>query len=394
MATEVKSQQDYYTIAQNQVQTQAPELTDFTEGSSNDVIAGVVSTAAAEISKLIIDKFNKTYLNTAHGPEVTGGDDDLQTLAVDHFGDSFARPGASKAVGVVNFTRPNAAAGNVIIPVGTIVKTKKNANGEEQRFATEATVTMTGTSINASVKAVEGGTAGNVSAASVIVVESSLTDPTVVVTNSLGFTGGAAAMNDAEYREFIRNKVEIIRGATKTAIEAAANNVAGVEKATAIEILQAVIEWDIGLEVTIGSYFMIPRVKLYIADANGTASQALIDLVEAAVFPVRAFGVRVEVLGANPLPMDWSASISLNPFGPNFAEFSSDPSRIVQTMEQYIKDLAIGTGFDRGLARLAMLDIWGPAGTDDLTDFVTNVPSGNITASVNDKLIPDTVEIV
>lgn len=394
MATEVKSQQDYYTIAQNQVQTQAPDLTDFTEGSSNDVIAGVVSTAAAEISKLIIDKFNKTFLNTAHGPEVTGGDDDLQTLAVDHFGDSFARPGASKAVGVVNFTRPNAAAGNVIIPVGTIVKTKKNANGEEQRFATEATVTMTGTSINASVKAVEGGTAGNVSAASVIVVESSLTDPTVVVTNSLGFTGGAAAMNDAEYREFIRNKVEIIRGATKTAIEAAANNVAGVEKATAIEILQAVIEWDIGLEVTIGSYFMIPRVKLYVADANGTASQALIDLVEAAVFPVRAFGVRVEVLGANPLPMDWSASISLNPFGPNFAEFSSDPSRIVQTMEQYIKDLAIGTGFDRGLARLAMLDIWGPAGTDDLTDFVTNVPSGNITASVNDKLIPDTVEIV
>jgi hypothetical protein len=250
---------------------------------------------------------------------------------------------------------------------------------------------MTGLSIAANVEAIEAGTAGNVLTGTVTNIESSLTDPTVVVANAASFAGGAAAQTDAEYREFIRNKVEIIRGATKAAVEAAAVNVSGVELATGIEDLQTVIEWDIGSSSTVGDFFFIPRVRLFVADNTGSASAALIEDVEEAIDAVRACGVKVNVVGATPLPMDWTATISLNPSGPNFAELSTDTTRVIQTMEQYIRDLDIGSDFDRGLARAAILAIWGPLGTDDLTDFTTAVPAGNIDVDFPSKLIPGTV---
>jgi hypothetical protein len=394
LATQVPSQQDLYDLYKNEVQAVNPDLTDFEDGSKLDSLGGGFSTAGQEVVKLIIDQFAKTFFDTAHGPEVTGGTDDLENLAIDHFGDEFARPEAAPAVGVVAFSRPTSAAGNVTINAGTIVKTEKDSNGVEQRFATEATVTMTGLSINASVEAVVAGAEGNVQNGTVTVIETALTDPTVVVTNAATFTGGEAEDTDAEYREFIRNKIETLRGATKAAIEAAALNVAGIETATAIEDMIAVKEWDIGGNATVGDYFRIPRVRLFIADANGTASQALIDNVADAIFSVRACGVRIETIGASALSLNWTASIVLDPGGPNFALFSSDPQLIIDSMEQYLRDLPIGTGFDRGLAKLAIMDIWGPSGTGDLTDFNTSVPSGNVSATATDKIIPGTVVIV
>jgi len=393
LAIQVPSQQDLYDLFKNEVQAVNPELTDFEEGSKLDSLGGGFSTAGQEVLKLVIDQFSKTFFDTSHGPEITGNTDDLQTLAVDHFGDGFARPAAAPAVGVVTFTRPTSAAGNVTINVGTIVKTAKDSNGKEQRFATDATVVMTGLNINASVEAVEAGTDGNVQNGTVVVIETALTDPTVVVTNAATFTGGEAEDTDAEYREFIRRKIETLRGATKAAIEAAALNVPGVQTATAIEDAIAVKEWNIGGNTTVGAYFRIPRARLYIADSNGTASQALVDNVDLAVFSVRACGVRVEVIGATALAVNWTGSIVLNPSGPSFTEFSSNPQRIIDSMEQYLNGLAIGVGFDRGLARLAILAIWGPSGTNDLTDFNTSVPTGNISVIATDKIIAGTVVI-
>ncbi len=391
MATEVPSQQDLYDLYKNEVQSRNPALTDFEDGSKLDSLGGGFSTAGQQIIKFIVDNFALTFFATAHGPEVTGGPDDLQTLAVDHFGDSFARPEAAKAVGVVTFSRPSAGP-LVSILAGTIVKTAKNANGVEQRFETLAAVNLVGLSINASVRAVIAGVAGNSALNTVTTIETSLTDSTVVVTNAATFTGGEEADTDAEYREFIRNKIEALRGATLAAIEAAATNVAGVETATGIEDLQPVKEWDIGGNIPVGDYFRIPRVRLFIADANGTASQPLIDAVKAAIESVRAAGVLVNVVGATALLVDWTISLTLNPGGPNFALLSIDTTLVEDSMAQYIRDLPVGTGFDRGLAQLAIMAIWGPAGTNDLTGITYVVPTGNIAATATQKLIPDTME--
>lgn len=395
MATTVLSVGELLEIYINEVRATSLDLTDFNEGSINDCEGGAASTAVHEAMSLIVDQFRKTFFDTADGPEVTGGPDDLQTLAVDHFGDTFKRPLAQKAIGIVTFERPNAAAGNVSILKDTIVKTQTDASGQSQRFKTIADVLMTGTSINASVEAVVAGIAGNVSADFVTVIETALTDPTITVNNDLGFSGGAPIMNDADYRQFIRNKIEAIKGATIAAIEAAAKTISGVVTATVVEIEKVVIEWNIATSMPIGEYFRIPYVTLYIADANGTANAALIAAVKAIVDTVRAAGVRVLIVGASPFSLNWTASITLNPSGPNFASLSVDPSPITDTMRDYLAAIPIGTGFDVSDANAAMLAIWGPSGTDDLTvnGFTTISPSGDVAGSPGVKIIPGTVSI-
>lgn len=391
MATTVPSQQELYDLYKNEAQSRDSTLTDFEEGAINDCIAGGLSVAGEELSKLVVDKFNKTFFATSHGTEVTGDADDLEFLAKDHFGDLFARQGAQAAVGVVEFSRPNADAGNVTIGTDVIVKTNANAQGLEQRFQVTAAVTLIGTTISASVVALVPGTDGNVLPGTIVNIETALTDSSVVVANSTAASGGSATQTDPEYREFIRNGVERIRGATKTAIEAASKNVPGVEIATAIEDLQSVIEWDVSGSSTIGDFFFIPRVRLFVADANGAANAALVALVDAAVLLVRACGVKITVIGATPQVLNWTGSITLNPSGPNFTLFQTDTSNITATMGQYIRDLQIGEDFDRNLARAAILAIWGPSGTNDLTNFASLVPAGNIDVTAPTKLIPGTM---
>jgi hypothetical protein len=393
--TTIPSKEDLHQKFIDTAQSIAPELTDDSEGSIFDTVAGVTALAVSELMNKSVEHFSKTFFETAHGSEITGGADDLQTLAVDHFGDKFARPQATKSTGVVAFSRPTAAFGNVTIPVGTIVKTLPNANGESQRFETTAAVLLTGTTINASVRAIEAGTAGNVNPSTVQIIESTLLDSTITVNNVAAFAGGAPAENDADYLVTIKDLIETLRGATKAAIEAQAKTVAGVVTATAIEEMTPVIEYDIANDQIMPGalFFRIPFPTLYIADANGTASPTLIDDVKTAIKEVRALGVGIQVLGATQFLLSWIANMTLNPFGANFAELSVDPTKIEDSMREYLAKLPIGTGFDRNLARSHILSIWGAAGTNDLTDFQTSTPSGNITATAVTKIIPNNVEI-
>lgn len=395
MSTVVLSVSELLEIYINEIKANSPDLTDFNEGSINDVEGGATSTGVHEVMSLIIDQFKKTFFDSADGPEVTLGPDDLQTLAVDHFGDQFKRPLAQKAIGVVTFSRPTSAAGNVSILAGTIVKTPADASGNSQRYVTIADVLMVGTSINASVEALVAGRDGNVDSAVCTVVESALTDPTVTVTNAQPFSGGAPIMNDADYRQFIRNLIESIKGATIAAIEAKAKTVSGVVNANIVEIEKVVIEWNIGTEMPIGTYFRIPYATLYIADANGGANAALLAAVKAAIETVRACGVRIFLSGATPFTLAWTGQITLNPSGPNFAALSSDPDPIIQTMIDYIAALPTGTGFDVSDANAAILAIWGPAGTTDLVSggFTTVNPSGDVAGVAATKIIPGVVSI-
>jgi hypothetical protein len=389
----IRSQQELYELIINEIQAQRPDITDTNQGSIVDVLAGAVSYATNEITQVAVDEFTKTFFDTADGPEVTGGPDNLQRLAVDHFGEQFRRPGAVQATGTVTFSRPTTDAGNVIIPAGTVVKTASNALGGSQRFQTTSEVVLTGVSINASVRALVAGIAGNVQASTVTQIEGALTDSSVTVTNSSNFTGGQPVQTDAEYRDTIRQLLTTLKGATLPALEATARTIGGVELATAVEFLQYVKEWDIGADQPVGAYFALPRAKIYIADVNGTASATLVQDVQNAVDKVRAAGVRVDVEGAVALPVTWSASISLNPAGPNFLTLQTDTTLLIDAMRGYIQALPIGSIFNRALARKFMLDTFGPAGTNDLMTWTTSVPTGDIIAASNEKLIPGTLGI-
>lgn len=386
----IKTQQELYEEYIQELQTLKPSLTDTSEGSIIDVLAGVSSMAVNEVLKLVIDEIRKTFIDTANGPEITGGPDEIQTLVVDHFGPSFARPQAVKATGTVKFSRPNDDAGNVTIPAGTIVKTAASATGRSVRFETVTEVVLTGTEINASVRAIVAGPSGNVQAGTVTQIEGSLTDSSVVVSNAASFTGGQEAQNDAQYRETIRNLINSLRGGTLSAIEARALTVGGVEGVKLVEFQQFVKEWDIAGEEAVGDYFAIPRSFLYIADTNGTASNALISDVQEAIMAVRATGVRVEVLGASPITQDWTINITLDPLGPNYAVLQSDTTMIKDVMRKYLQDLPIGTGFSRNDAKAFLLMMF----PSDLTDLTIVTPTGDVAVSENHKIIPGTIEVV
>ncbi len=380
-----RSQQELYTMYKLEAQARRPQLTDFSDGSINDIQAGAGSIIVQELQRVILDEFKKTYFSSSDG-------DDLEFLAVDHFGDTFERPLDQLAVGIVEFARLTAGAGDKLIPAGTIVKSAPDANGESQRFETTLSVTITGLTINASVIAFVGGPAGNSEADQVTVIESALTDPTITVNNDDAFSGGDPTETDAEYRQTIQNLIQQLRGATLSAIKATAQNVAGVVTVTCIEFIQRVIEWDEGGGTPIGSSFLIPHTYLYIADANGVANSALIQNVDDAVLFVRAGGVKITTLGATAAALNWNGQISLNPAGPNYTELSNDTAPIVEDMTIFIQNLDIGTGFNRAQARAYIISIWGPAGSDDLTDFQTTLPTGEVSGATGVKIIPGTIQ--
>lgn len=383
---EPRSFDELYEIYKNEAQVREATLTDFSDGSINDVLAGSSSALAQELTRLILDKFKKTFFQGSEG-------DDLEFLATDHFGSTFARPDATKSIGIVTFSRSSTAAGNVLIDTGTIVKTAADANGETQRFSVILPVTMTGLSINASVEAVVEGAKGDVGVGDISVIETALTDPTVTVTNADATSGGEPEQDDPTYRDTILKLIQGLKGATKEAILATTLNVPGVVTATAQEFIQTVIEWNEATSMSIGDAFKIARTKLYIADANGTANDALITNVRNELFLVRACGVFIDILGASATSFDWDATITLNGSGPNFATLSSDPQMIIDSMTSYIQDLAIGGNFNRNIARAYIMAIWGPSGSNDLTDFVTNTPTGDVSVTENEKLIPGSITI-
>lgn len=407
MSLPQKSQQELYDLWKNKAQEQDPTLTDFVEGSELDTLAGAFSLAGIELSRYIILQFNKTFFDLAEGPdENNGGPDDLQTLAVDHFGSAFARPQAVAAVDTATFSRPNHNAGAVTIPQGTIVKTAPDANGTAQRYSTNAPVTLTNSnapsdlSVSVGITALVAGKAGSATAGTINIIESTLLDPTIVVTNA-GNATGEDAQDSPTYRETIRNLITALRAATKAAIEAAALTVPGVVTAKAIETELPVVVWNIAGNHPQNSpinglydYFLIPFAQLYVADNTGSASPTLVAEVEAAIDLVRAMGVMIQVLGTSPIVVNWEAKIVLNANGPNFALFSNDDSKIVSSMTSYIQTLGSGVGFVRATAEAAIMAIWGPSGTNDLVSISTVIPTGDISVTVGETCIPGTVKTV
>jgi hypothetical protein len=461
MTLPLSSQQTFYNLFISILQDYAPQLTDTLDGSDIDALAGVCSLFGVEIQRQTILYFNKTFIDLANGPEITGGPDDLQTLVVDHYGDAFERPGAVAAVDTVFFSRPNNSAGAKVILAGSIAATQPDPNGNVQTYTTDSQVTLTaagvvtftissasvttgavyqdangnnytatqtissqtslqtsGTTnppasgtltkisgtgastltfssvmapdcrVTVNVEAVVAGSAGNASAGSINVIQTALLDSSIVVTNA-GNQTGEDAQDDATYRETIRNLIVALRAATAAAIQAAALAVPGVVSATPVLTESPVVFWNpatnLPLNAEVGGlyeYFLIPFAVLYVAQAGGPASAALVAEVQEAIAPYEAFGVNITVAAATTVNVNWSAGLTLNPEGPNFATFSSNTAQIVATMTNYIATLPTGTSFIRYAAAYYMLTQYGPAGTNDLIGNTTfTVTSANATAA-------------
>jgi hypothetical protein len=473
MSLPLKSQVDLYDLFISTLQDEFPALTDTSDGSLVDGLGGTFSVAGLELQRYNILQFNKLFFSLANGPEITGGPDDLQTLAVDRYGSAFARPGATDAIDTAIFTRPNNNAGEVDIPEGTVIQTQPDANGNVYQYATNEDVSLidagsigftvesanatsgavykdslgnsytvastivagvslatTGTTLPPAsgtltkfsgtgdatilfsarsapdcrviigVTALVAGSASNAVAGALNVISSTLLDPTILVTNE-GNATGEDALDDADYRALIYNLIASLRAATQAAIVATALTVSGVVVAVPVLVEQAVVNWNIATnapqdDAIAGKYqwFYIPYVTLYIADVDGGASGALIAAVQAAIAPYEAFGVNITVAGATPVTVDWTGSFTLNPEGPNYSLFSVNTVDIISAMTNYINTLGVGNNFVRTTANAAIMAIYGPDGTNDLTGFTTSVPTGDVTVTTPETAFAGVVQTV
>lgn len=398
MALLIKTMQELVDDFINELQNRQPRLTDTSEGSQIDSLAGATAYLAGEATLIAQQLFEKTFFSTANGPEITGGSDDLQTLAIDHFGPAFARLPATQATGGVVFSRPTTAAGPVSILAGTVVKTAKNASGVEYRFETLEDRTLTGVSVVANVRALVAGVSGNLAPSVPLVIETPLTDTTVVAATSpsVFFVGGAEAQSDADYRAYIISQLGNRRLTVKESIEAAASDVPGITTVKAVEVYMPVIEYDIATSLPkVGTtFFRIPRAYVYIADVTGTATGGQVAQATENIDAVRAFGVAIGVIAATPLELNWTLSVVLNPLGPNYDAFSFGDFTLIQdSMSAYLHALPIGAGFDKAVALAAIEAIYGALGTGDLVSASITVPGADVGGVENQKIIPGVMTV-
>jgi uncharacterized phage protein gp47/JayE len=231
--------------------------------------------------------FGQLFLDTAAG-------DDLHALGDDRYG--IAAQAAAKAQVTVTLTRPTFDAGAGSVAAGSIVATQYDALGRTVEFETLALASFGATDVTKTVaaQAMVAGAAGNVSAAAISRVVSTIFDPTITVTNTFRAAGGAEAESDQAYRERVRTFPLTLRRGTLAALEYGAKQVPGVVTAKATED---------------GTGF----VTLYVADSTGNSNAALDTLVKAEIENWRAAGVVVNVNGAVPVTQNLQFSVLAKP---------------------------------------------------------------------------------
>ena len=281
--------QELYDAAKGEIILRSEgRLTDFTEGSDLDAVAGGSAVLADLVLGLVVALFADVYIDSAE-------DEALDKLIVDHF--DLPRLAASFATGTLRFTRGTAGV-NILILAGTQVEAE--VDGGTVTFTTDAPVTMliAQTTIDATATATATGRASNVAEGAADDLLSAIaSDPLLTVSNPDRFAGGAPKESDPAYRERTRAYLNTLAKGTGPALIAAAKSIPGVEFA-AID------------ETTLLS---AGYLSIYVADSEGAGNATLVALVEPVVDAIRCAGVEVRTFAAAREEITQSLTVTVLP---------------------------------------------------------------------------------
>lgn len=274
MAVDIPTAAELYDAYKAEVQARQSTLTDWSEGSALDALAGATAIGADQSIRIGVDAFTARQVATATG-------DDLDAAVTDRY-PTLTRKAAAASVGTLRFSRGDGVAA-ITVPAGTTARA--TVSGRTVSFTTDTVATMAADEDTVDVLATctETGTAGNVAAGAVTVLPVALVDDsTATVTNPDRFVGGSAEESDDTYRARAQAYPQTLAKATVAALEAGARTVPGVRYVTVDESL---------LDST-------DRVYVYVGDPDGRGNTALADAVTTEMVNYRAAGVRVVVLAA------------------------------------------------------------------------------------------------
>jgi len=296
---------------------------------------------------------------------------------------SFQKLGGTFATGSATFSRPVADLTDHTIPSGTSIAT---AGGV--RFQTTETVTLSAgsTSVSAAIQAEMAGSAGNVAAGIVTVLQSSV--PGIyAVTNSTPTLGGADLEDDSERKNRFQAYIQSLARATQDGL------IYGAMTATLTDADGNVLERVTGASTT---HIATAYVNVYID--NGTASgpsTALIAQVQnildgyrdasgARIAGYRAAGVQVDVTPATITAVPVAADLKLL--------YGRDPSAVVAAAADAVAKFfaALGLGDPVSYEKLIVALANSHAGIDEVT---LTSPGADISILTSERAISGTVTL-
>jgi hypothetical protein len=253
---------------------------------------------ALEIAKL-------TRLATSYGSDADSWIADFGIIT---------RLGAQPATGLVTFARYTAAGNAPVIPVGTTVQTTNGGisftvyadttNAAYSATAGGYIMAASTSSVSVPVQAVIPGTSGNIAAAAISLITSSV--PGVdTVTNAAAFTNAIDFESDAALKARFRLAINALAKGTEAAI------------GLAITSIQTGMQYTIQENKTYGGATQYGYVTVVVDDGSGAISGTLLtaaqNAVNNSVTGVRAAGVIVGVFAATTTTANVTATITTLP---------------------------------------------------------------------------------
>lgn len=348
------SWQDLYDVGKAMLQSRRPTLV-VEEGDVSDaILAGAASMAMAVIAYANA-KFRRCFLDGATGS-------DLTALAHDRGVD---RDLGSKSVGTITLSRPSAAAGGGTLSAGFTVATTPDDNGDFASFTIDEDAVFGALDLTVDVTATCTivGKDGNVAADTIDRMlgldGSPAFDTTIVVTNAALFAGGVEEESDEDLRDRVRGFFLTQARGTIDAIIFGAKEVDGVERVT--------VSVD-GAGV----------VTVYVADADGNSSTALVALVSAELEDWRAAGDVVYVTGGVIVEQEFDISLTVR----TGVDINALVDRVRQAVISRVGRLNPGETLYRDMVSAAVRAV----DPDAILQVVLNTPAANVTPAANELI--------
>lgn len=345
------SWQDLYDIGKAAMQVSRPSLV-VAEGDVTDAVLCAASSVGTAVLARNAGRVRALFLDGAEG-------DDLTSLAHDRGVDRF--PGAG-SVGEILFSRPTFALGGGVIAAGFRIATQPDATGFVVTVRTDEDVVFGPTDLAKSVFAtsIAVGRAGNVAIGTLQKkVGDPLFDPSIVVTNTSRFAGGAETERDEDLRDRVRGFFLTQARGTMDALIFGAKQVAGVSR------VSLVVD-DSGV------------VTVFVSDALGGGSPAMVSAVTRELEKWRAATDVIYVTGG----VLYGISIVLSLTVRTGVSIAALASRIRKAVVSRMERLNPGETMYRSMIEAAVRDV----DRDAITDVVVVSPTTNLRPSPNQLL--------
>ena len=256
------------------------------EGSNLNLMANMAAMVGEELSRAFMMCVRGLFAATARG-------DQLDRYIMDRTGGQLPRLGASPATVAINIFRATAGAGAGVVPAGTRITSPTGII-----FALDADVTFSASDLFQLTTATctQTGPIGRVPSALLNRFVDQPYDATMLPLSVEGAAGGVDEEDDVKYTARYFGFFPTIRRGILPALQQAALSVAGVEIATAIEILNDTLGYPAAAN------------QLIVGDSDGGSSPTMLTQVRDKLLKYRTAGIPVFVVGGTAVypSVTWS----------------------------------------------------------------------------------------